>query len=150
VKNPEVVQVIRQDRWSLARGVVEVGPYTLRFRHELPSIADTSGYAQLLTILWPYADQDSGTLPSVEEIAELEQFENRLSEALEHDGHAVIAAVLTLDGARQWVVYTDDMDECARRITNMPQNEAPYPIEMHAQDDPDWEYLRQDILRAIS
>jgi hypothetical protein len=149
VKNPEVAQILEGDRWSVAHGTVETGPYILRFRRELLAVKETSGYSQLLTILWPYADGDSGLMPSSEDHAAMVEFEEHLREAFEHDGHAIIAAILTFDGARQWVVYTDDFMECGRRIAEMPQNEDPYPIDMNTKDDPEWEYLRQEVLHGI-
>jgi hypothetical protein len=76
------------------------------------------------------------------------EFEDRLCAALEADAHAYLAAVLTFDGARQWVFYTDDVAECGRRLEAMPQNEQPYPIELDAFDDPDWSYLRKQLLAA--
>jgi len=149
MKNPEVTRILNADRWVLARGELDVGPYLLRFREGLSSVADTSGYTRLLTIVWPYDDEGSGTLPSPSDLAALEQFEDGLCNAFEQDGHAIVTAVLTLDGARQWVVYADDISGCGHRIASMPQNEDPYPIELHARDDPEWTYLRDQILSVV-
>jgi hypothetical protein len=149
MRNPEIAAILHRDRWSITHGVGDVGPYVLRFQQELLPVSDTSGYSELLTILWPYAEEDTGALPSSADLAAMEVFEERLHAALEHDAHAVITAVLTFDGARQWVVYTSDFMECGQRITDMPQNEDPYPIEMHAKDDPGWDYLRKEVLHGI-
>ena len=60
----------------------------------------------------------------------MEAFENRFCQAVEHDAHAVLAAVLTFDGARQWVIYTSDVQECGARLEAMPQEPEPYPLEL--------------------
>ena len=81
--------------------------------------------------------------------AAMEQFENRLCSALEVDAHAILAAVLTFDRARQWVFYTGDVPESGWRLEAMPQNTDPYPIELDAFDNPTRKYLRDDILGFV-
>lgn len=149
MKSSKVAQVLKDDRWSVANGHTQNGPYIIRFRTPVLAPPDTAGYPERLTILWPYAEEGSGALPSDVDIAALEQFEDRLCAALEHDAHAIVTAVLTFDGARQWVVYTSDFRECAERVGDMPQNADPYPIEMQAYDDPEWTYLRHEVLKRV-
>ena len=79
----------------------------------------------------------------------MEEFEARVCPVLEHDAHAVLVAILTFDGARQWVFYTRDVPECGKRINAMPQNQERYPIELDAFDDPAWGYLRDAILQRV-
>jgi hypothetical protein len=77
-------------------------------------------------------------------------FENRLCSAWERDALAFLAAVLTYDGARQWVFYTSDVAECGRRLHEMPQEIDPYPIELTTESDPQWQYLHEQILRTVN
>lgn len=143
MKNPAVARIINDDQWTLVEGESEGTPVIVRFREPLLTVSNKSGYGELLTILWPYAEEDSGALPNPEDSEAMEEFEERLFTALEHDAHAIIAAVITTDGARQWFVYTDDIEECGERIFNMPQNEEPYPIDMETDEDPQWKVLHQ-------
>ena len=143
MKNPAIAQIIRDDQWSVAEGDAEGSPVLIRFREQLLTVSDTTGYEQLLTILWPYADEGNGVLPTPEANSALEKFEERLCAAFEHDARAIVAAVVTTDGARQWIVYTDDINECGERLSNMPQNDEPYPIEMQADEDPQWSLLHE-------
>ncbi len=145
----KVAELLKDDRWSVAHGVAGIAPYIIRFRMPVLSPPDTAGYPERLTIFWPYAEESSGALPSDADTAALEEFEERLCAALEHDGHAIVTAVLTFDGARQWVVYTSDFRKCGERIGAMPQNKEPYPIDMEAANDPDWKYLRDEILKRV-
>jgi len=149
MKSSKVARLLSDDRWSLADGYTNSGPYTIRFRTPVLAPSDTTGYDKLLTIVWPYADEGTGALPTSENNAAFEQFENRLCEAIEHDAHAVLTVVLTFDGARQWVVYTSDFRECGHRLEAMPQNEEPYPIELNVRSDPEWNYLRDEILKRV-
>ena len=146
----KVAKVINHDHWAGSIGTLNAGPYILRFRTPVLMPKDVSGYIHRLSVVWSYADEDSGEMPEDSVSEEMEVFENRLIEAWERDYNAILTEVLTFDGARQWVFYTKDVNECGNRICDMPQNEEPYPIEMETEDDPEWEYLREDILGRIS
>ena len=149
MKSAKVLKLLSEDRWSATDGVTESGPFIIRFRTPVLGPGDTAGYDKLLTIVWPYADEDTGALPSERDSIALGEFEDRFCAAFECDAHAVLTAVLTFDGARQWVVYTGDFQECGQRLGAMPQNEQPYPIELDARSDPEWNYLRDEILKRV-
>jgi Family of unknown function (DUF695) len=144
-----VYAVLASDTWTLAEGNVEAGPFVLRYRTPILGPDGVEGYNRVLRIFWPYEAENSGALPSTKDSADMEQFENRLCDALEIDAHAFLAAVLTFDGARQWVFHTLDVGECGRSLEGMPQNADPFPIEIDAFDDPAWQYLRTQILKRV-
>jgi hypothetical protein len=145
----KVVEVLRSDRWTAVEGKHEIGPFLLRFRTPVLAPPDIQGYGRVLKIVWPYADENTGAMPSDAHSDQMAEFENRFCEAVEHDATAILTAVLTFDGARQWVFYTDDVQECGKRLNNMPQNEEPYPLELTTEPDPRWEYLRERILKRV-
>jgi hypothetical protein len=148
--NPHVAAALKADGWSLVERRLESGPAMLRFRTPVLGPSQVEGYGRALRILWPYADEGSGAMPHRLESEAMGEFEDRFCAAVESDAHAFLAAVLTFDGARQWIFYTADVAECGRRLEAMPQNEAPYPIELDAFDDPDWSYLREKLLGPAS
>jgi len=110
---------------------------------------ETEGYEHRLLVVWPYADEGMGDLPSENDQAQMQVFEDSLCDAWERDGLAVLTAVLTFDGARQWVFYTRNVDECGERLSAMPQEAEPYPIELTTEPDPKWSYLREQILQTV-
>jgi len=120
-------------------------------RWRLPVLGppDVGGYDRVLKVVWIYADENRGEMPSDTLSEQMETFEDRLCEAWENDGHAYLSAVLTFDGARQWVFYTGDVQECGRRLHEMPQEEERYPIELTTEADPEWTWLRQHILKRF-
>jgi hypothetical protein len=85
-------------------------------------------------------------MPAADVSQRMPVFEDRLCGAWECDGLAVLTAVLTFDGARQWVFYTADAPACGQRLNGMPQESEPYPIELDVFDDPEWAYLRNDVV----
>lgn len=149
MQNENVAQLIIEDVWSLVQGERESGPFLLRYRQPVLQASDVNGYVRCLRIVWAYAAENSGTLPEEHAQSAMNSFENRLCEALEYDALAVLVAVLTFDGARQWIFYTSDISECGQRINTMPQEEDAYPVELDAFDDSAWEYLREQILSNI-
>jgi hypothetical protein len=144
----KVVDVIRNDRWTAVEGGTDIGPFLLRYRTPILAPPDTKGYGHVLKIVWPYADENTGALPSREDSEQMAKFENRFCEAVEQDATAILTAVLTFDGARQWVFYTGDVRQCGERLNNMPQNDEPYPLELTTEQDPDWQYLHEKILKG--
>lgn len=144
-----VSQALLEDRWSLAELQHEAGLAICRWRTPVLGPPDVGGYDRLVKVLWPYADAGSGALPFDEVVNQLQRFEERLCEAWEKDGLAYLSAVLTFDGARQWVFYTYDIAECGSRLNQMPQESEPYPLELEAEDDPEWNYLRERILKSF-
>ena len=89
-------------------------------------------------------------MPDAIETAAMQTFEDRLCVALERDEHAILAAVLTFDGARQWMIYTPDVGECGYRLEAMPQENDPYPVEIDAFDDPKWDYVTKKIIKVAT
>ena len=76
--------------------------------------------------------------PTKDELEKVHAFEDRLIEAVEHDEFAILSIVLTGNGQREFVFYTVDPQEFINRLTNMPQEEERYPIEIHCNEDPEW------------
>ena len=150
MKVNKIAKVIDHDHWAASDGVLESGPYIIRFRTPELESKDVGDYIHRLSVVWPYSNESSGAMPENSDSKEMEVFENRLVEAWEHGYNAILTAVLTFDGARQWVFYTKDVDEAGKRISEMPQNEEPYPIELTTDDDPELNFLREDILGIIS
>jgi hypothetical protein len=144
------LRILRHDAWATSDGVVDPGPFLLRFRVPVLERGQGGAYTRNLVVCWPYADDGTGALPNDAELEAMAVFENRLCAAWESDGVAVLTAVLTFDGARQWVFYTRDVAECGRRIEAMPQEPDPYPIELTTTEDPEWNYLRDRILWSIN
>jgi Family of unknown function (DUF695) len=121
----------------------------VRYRTPVLSSAETRTHPHCVRVVWPYAPDGTGALPDDRVSAALERFESRLVAAWESDHLAVLAAVLTFDGARQWAFYTSDVPRCAERLSGLPEDSAAYPIEIDAFADPDWAYLRSDLLAQV-
>lgn len=145
MKSQQVITAVKRDRWSQAAGTHDDVPFLFRFREELRVVTDFTGYLRLLIVSWTYTHDDCSGIPDEEELNELQDFENHLVESFEHDFLAVLAAVLTERGTRQWLFYTSDTVECQHRLNAMPQKAQRYPIELIAKTDAGWSCFRDKI-----
>ena len=148
-RNQEIARIIKEDRWALSQGEYEGKPVVVRFREPLLTLPDIHGYEQLLRVVWSYGGEEESGMPSDADLATLDAFEKLLCDALELDGRAICTAVITSWGYREWVLYTDDFEDCSERISKLPKRGAPYPIELEAEADYDWHYLRENILAGM-
>jgi len=142
-------KIIQHDKWAFATGENETGPWFVRFRTPVYKPTESNEYIHRLSVLWIYANEDSGELPSPKESNKMEIFENRLCEAWEYDKHAILTAIVTFDGAMQWVFYTKEVHECGKRLNEMPQEKEPYPIELTTEQDKTWDFLHNQVLSGI-
>ena len=140
-----VQSAVKRDLWAMAEGEHNDQPLMIRFRSELRKVEDVSGYPDLLLVNWSYEPDPHG-LPSESAVEAIDDFEDLLLAALEHDYQTVLVCVITNDGSRQWVCYSSDIDEAVVRINAMPQKPQPYPIELLSDDDAEWAYFKDNIL----
>ena len=145
-----IERYIRHDAWAAVEGARGEMLFFLRFRTPVLESREVGEYSHRLSVIWEYAIENTADLPDDGESRRMEVFENRLVDAWEREATAVLTAVLTFDGARQWVFYTRDLDECAKLLGEMPQNDEPYPIELTAEEDADLTYLRNQVLSLVS
>lgn len=141
-----VERLLRADTWTLAEVERDCGIAMLRFRTPVlgGSGPAPGSHRHYVAVCWPYADEGSGELPGEGPSEAMSTFEDRLCGAVEPDALAALAVVLTFDGARQWVYYTDDVDEFARRLGAMPHDgDARYPVELTTGPDMTWARLHQ-------
>ena len=141
--------LLSRDVWDIAEVQTDFGVALIRYRTPVLRGRRVEGYERVLKIVWTFAEEGAGHLPSNASSEQMKVFENRFCRAVEHDGHAVLTAVLTFDGARQWVFYTGDVGECGARLEAMPQEAEPYPLELTAGEDPGWRYLSEEILQQV-
>jgi hypothetical protein len=144
-----IQELIYRNRWTVANGEADDGPFVLRYREPILGPGQIAGYGHCLRVVWGYAEVDSGELPDAATTARLNKFEAAMLSVLEQDAVAVLTAVLTFDGARQWVFYTRDLARSAQHVGDVCSAEDAQDLEVDAFDDPTWNYLREQILFRV-
>lgn len=144
-----IPRLLQADRWAEDAGVTHEGRWSLRWREPLLSRHDVARYGHCLQLVWTFAAEGSSDVLTPEKQAELLVFEVALRTSLEHDALAVLTAILTFDGTRQWIFYTRDLAACEARLDALPHEGAPRPVEREGFEDPTWEFLREEILGGL-
>ena len=144
------LELIRIDSWSVATVDAPDGQAVIRYRTPLTPRRHIDQFDRVLSITWVYADEGIGAHPTREDAVAMDAFENAACGALEQDALAILTAVVTFDGARQWVFYTFDVPACGERINSLPQDDEPYPLELTTRSDPNWDYLHEEVLKSVA
>lgn len=141
-QHSQVDPVTFEDRWFVAEGSFQDKPVIMRVRGHLKHLVGHWRYPRRMTVKWTIEHEIAAGLPSGGELERMTGFEERLLDALEDDVQAIAIAVVTFDGAREWIFYTSNLDESLDRINRTFANEPPYPIEVIYVEDPSWaEYV---------
>jgi len=143
--NP-VSQLLKTKGWGLSEGTFERRWFLLRYRLKIVTPPETHTHPMRLSVLWPYTHETSDEPPSSTQLEELNRFEELICEALEHDATAILVAVLTFEGSRHWVFYTSNVHICGERISKMPHYGDPYPLQMVAETEPNWDFFLKNLL----
>ncbi|MBU8975379.1 DUF695 domain-containing protein [Lysobacter sp. MMG2] len=144
-----VAQIVAADRWTLAEGECEGHPLFLRFREDFREHPDVSAYPHLMRVVWHYAPNAAG-MPDRTASEQMGVFEDWLIAAVEPDQTAVLAAVITHDGDRQWLFYGADVRAFARALRAIPQGDVRLPIDVTTERDPDWTNLHEGTLSGLA
>lgn len=126
--------------WSVAEGYCNDLPIIIRFR-QFPDSFPRADYPHRLNIFWSLVSPADSGQPSDVELRQLHDFEDHLLAAVEPDNQAILAIVLTANNQREFVLHTRETDDFIRRLTEMPQEEVRYPIEIHHNEDAIWDYV---------
>jgi hypothetical protein len=126
--------------WTVIRARNSAGVMVFR-RRVFPESFEKKAFPHRLNIFWSSTASDARGLPEKEESDRIQSFEDRIVEATEPEEQSVLSLVLTGKEQREFVFHTKNTAEFLRRLTNMPQEEEPYPIEIQHVIDPEWEYV---------
>jgi hypothetical protein len=143
-----VASIVEADKWTLAQGSHNGKPVVIRYRDGFESRPDISAYPHRLTVTWSFEPDKSG-MPSRASNDVMTAFEDHLIIALERDLSAVVTAVITNAGSRQWVIYAKSAGVCANRIKAIPRKSDASPIALDSDDDANWSFFYVAILDGI-
>lgn len=141
--------IFPNDEWTIFAGEAEAGPIFVRCRSAQPSDADKELFSKLILIRWQYDPGDASGLPSPEDMATMEVFEERILDASESDASwGAGVAVITHNGVREWQFYTPDVSVFETQFNEALRDLGPYPLELQVFDDPEWNAFEE--FRATS
>ena len=137
------IAAAQTDAWNIAKGKNPEQASLLRFRPSLQKFLADENYPRRLTITWDFSPGDADGMPTDTQSADMKDFEKLLLDALDPDRLAILAFVYTTRGSREWHFYFSDADEVSQRINQALAGVPTLPIQLHVEEDPNWEPLRQ-------
>lgn len=139
------------NHWALADGTLNDKPIEIRYRDQILNEQESGEYGQCVQIAWNAESSDPVTgFPSVEEMNQIDAFNQRLMEVVEADEHGILVMVLTSQGINQWILYCRDLEQTQQDLNRIPTDQGLYPIEVVAEEDSAWETFTQlrDAIKA--
>lgn len=126
------------DGWALSESVLDDLPILIRLRTDIGNFVGHPLLSWRLRIVWAYDAENEMGLPQLCDLELMEACENALVAVFEKDKQTILTHVITADGVRQWVFYSQDLDEAAARLNSVLPHDQPYPLELSAEEDSSW------------
>jgi len=123
-------------KWFLAKGKTSM----IRARQDLLPAVLGAGLNERVVVSWQCRNPLSSGLPSNTDYAEIKEFEALIVRFLEEG--ALLAFVLTEEGAVNMNFYTSDTGWFVERINEALEDKPVQPIELSTESDPDWSEYR--------
>jgi hypothetical protein len=146
VKENTLSKFLDDDEWAGVAGRHLTIPFNLRYRMAVLTKTQPDGYDQLLKVAWTFVMKNSIAMPEKEDAQRMYAFERSFCKSIKWGCMAILTAVFTFEGTRQWIFYTKDVEECRRRLDQL-LSRTPYPLELNSQPDPEWSYLHEHVLK---
>lgn len=99
-------------------------------------------------VTWKYQGENEG-LPSEDDLKRMELMEDRLMATLSAENNqSHLVVVTTSNGIRQWLWKTRSAEQAVGLFGPALAGLPPFPIEIEADDDPDWAIYETYLTRS--
>jgi hypothetical protein len=134
----------KEDTWRLAQGTWSGKPTIVRFNETVGKRRDIRRKLRHeVKIAVPVHQPDENGFPRGDEADQLGAIEERLATELESIGQTVFVGVLSSDGMREFVFYTDSPSEVHLKLVDVRGAVTTHHLQFAVQDDPDWFVFNQ-------
>jgi len=131
--------MLANNRWVRASGTLRDKPISIQYREDWQTVKDADTLPLCVQIAWNAESVDDSTgFPALQEQSRIVTFNQHLQDKLEPDENALVSMMLTNNGVNQWVIYCKDLQKVQDGLNNIPTDEGLYPIEVVANEDPEW------------
>jgi hypothetical protein len=98
-------------------------------------------------LVWRYEGEKG--MPSPQERGRMDELEDALAPLVETEGFSTLALVSTGDNLKEWTYYTKSEEEFIARLNQALGSKEPFPIEIHADPDPQWSTYTRFISEVL-
>jgi hypothetical protein len=128
------------EHWKIARGTLYDKPIRINFYDSVEEYKNSGSFSSCIQIAWHLEDDELGEdgLPKEVVQIKLDDFHYKLINAFETNECAHVVMVICSGNVNQWVLYTSDIETATLALNGIPASSDGYPIEVVADNDPDW------------
>ena len=134
--------------WRLAQGKLRGLPIYYRVRTGLESKISPQSHPERFYITWSFEGENESGLPDESINSQMAEFEDALMDRLGKEDLCIIYSICTYNSAREWTAYTSSSERTVEAFNEVASAFGRLPIELRAEDDPQWEDYRQ-LLRKL-
>ena len=129
------------DQWTMLRGQYEGRPLLVRVRSGARKLVGSPRHPIRIGVAIPFRAPTEEGMCSPEELAQLEAFEDALVSRA--GGSAVLVAVITTSGTREFVLYTGASEWVAQFHEDLRAALPSHRVDVIAETDPTWSVYLQ-------
>lgn len=133
------------DEWSVAEGFWDETPAIVRVRTGIEQWIEDPLLAERIVVTWTYEPERDSGFPIAGDLEAMQQFEDRLVDAIEAPQVAMLTATVTHRGTREWIFYGTNIEEFMALLNEEFSHDGRFPLEIYRTEDPHWEQYREII-----
>jgi Family of unknown function (DUF695) len=130
-----------EDMWNVFQGTYDGRPLLVRGNIGAKKLVGSKAYPIKVGLAVPFRNPRPDGFPEPAEDAELGVVEETIIARIA--GHAVLVAVLTTNGMREFVAYTGDGSWLPEFDRGLQTAVTTHEVQIDARTDPDWSAYRQ-------
>lgn len=139
----QVETKVVQSRWGLAIGEDQHSPVIVRFLQERVPEKTRRIFGDLLSIQWNYEILMANGMPTRDQSHQMDIFEGALLKSIEHSGKGILTAVITQDGAREWMIYVSEPEETRKLVEGLISTVEGEIVTIEIESDTRWKGLSE-------
>lgn len=141
----QVESQVIQSRWGLAIGEDQQSPVIVRYLQEPGSDEVGGRFNQRIRIQWQYEAMMANGMPTRDQSHQMDIFEGALLKMLEHADKGLLTAVVTQDGAREWLMVVADPKSAVSLVEKLASTVEEGKVTIDTRSDSNWGDLTELI-----
>lgn len=129
--------------WTFIEGVRDGHPIVIRLNTSLAPLAGSAEFPLQVGIAVKLHEPRENGMPGADEGADLHRIEDDLFVSLAHANMSLFAAVITMNGMREFVFYTADEALVRTRVGEIRAIVWTHEMQLIVRPDPTWAVYRE-------
>jgi hypothetical protein len=129
------------DTWVIARTEEQGSRVLFRYRAIAPARTTPVDYPDLINIYWRFDGSGSGGMPSSAMADRMVSLE-KLLDTIEDPAVGFLMVAITGNNRKEWIWYVSNRDTFVTKLNGLLGGLEPFPIELEAGSDPNWDNYR--------